>query len=717
MNSLRLLLGLLLLAMLSVAAAQNRIEGTLPDRAGVFRIDVPANWRAGGRLIIYNHGFSMQDPDPSKPPNTAPDSTIRQFLLDRGYALAAGSYTSRGWAVFDLGRSQRVLLDTFRERVGQPGELILFGGSLGGLVSALTAESFAAQGIDVAAVYSLCAPLGGSRTWDQAVDTRLLFDAVCPESPLPAGSTALPWVLDYADIPSNFDSIDSLGDLRDPELLLRTASAANRVRQCTGLFQPAMLDTNTQLQRRAQLKSLLGLTRDDSLKLSLAYAISPLADLIQAPEKLAGRNPFDNRGVDYGDATINNRVLRIAADPLAAVKLRALSDPTGAIGRARILALHGSSDELVFPAHLSAARVLAPASLATAMVRDDKVAHCGFSHAELLAGFDALRDWIDRGTKPDATSLQQRCQALGGSQRCAFDASLTPAPLDQQIKPRQKTTQPVFSGHSGAWYDPAFAGEGVFIEVLADQRTAVVAWYTYPGGSASGEQDWIVGTGRITEDGIFVEDARRYRGARFNDFRGSDAQGARWGELTFWFNGCGGNEASGLGVGRLRYSGPTGWGSGERNLFQLTYNGNFPLHCRVSIPERPPVTMAEFSGTWHRPNNANDGIIFQVQDNGLAVLSWYTYDPAGNPTWLLGTADTRAGLPLRFNLIRPVGTRFGNGFDRNAVQQVPWGTAELQFGNCAQGQLSWQPTQAGWNAGSTALQRLTQPAGVPRCTP
>ena len=230
--------------------AQVTHEGALPGGAGSYRIVVPSGWQAGGPLIVYSHGFSMSKPAADDPPSVAPSGTIRDYLLSRGYALAAGSFRTRGWALFDLAADQRALLTQFRAQVGNPGDIILVGGSLGGVASMKTAEAFVADGEPVSGVYALCAPMDGARTWDQAVDVRLLFDAVCPDSPLPTSDTSLPWVLAAQDIPDDID------DIEDPDVLVRLGSAANRIRQCTGMFQPSVLDTDAQRQRRTRLKSL-----------------------------------------------------------------------------------------------------------------------------------------------------------------------------------------------------------------------------------------------------------------------------------------------------------------------------------------------------------------------------------------------------------------------------------------------------------------------------
>ncbi len=714
------LLLLVLVPALPVAAIA-RFEGTLPDGLGRYAIDVPADWRPGDTLLVYSHGFSMRFPAQVEHINTAPNGPLRNDFLSRGLALAAATYADRGWAMFDIERVQHALLDEVRRVAGEPGAIILFGGSLGGLVSLRTAEAYAAGGAPVAGVYAACPPLAGARTWDLAVDTRLLFDAVCPDNPLPTGSATLPWVIDHAAIPPN------LSDLTDGSTLQSALPIANRIRQCLGFYQPAFLDTQGQLQRRARLKALLGIGSDDFLLTQIAYAVYPLADLIQSPTKLGGGNAFDNRFVDYGDAEINARIRRVERDPLAAARLRGVSDLRGPFGTARVLLIHGDRDELVLPEHLALFDGFAhPAERsALALVRQSAVAHCDFSEAELLAGFDGLLDWIDGAAKPDAASLRAACEARRGSdtaQRCGFDPTLAVGDFDVRTRPRQLDVRPIAGFHSGAWFDSRFDGEGLLLEVIEGTRDAIVGWYTYPPAGASGEQRWIAGLGRISEDGIHVAEAFEYRGARFGDFDPARITATAWGELTLAFGGCDAPPPAGdslpPGVLRLRYAGPDAYGAGERQLLQLTQNASArPLCQQVGIPPQP-VPASALSGSWFRSGAPGDGWVVQVGADDETVVGWYTFDPQGEPAWLVGRARfDPANRSLRLRMTRTRGARFGNAFDADAVERIDWGELRLDFDGCDQAVAAWQPEEPGWTPGGAALVRLTRVAGSPACVP
>jgi hypothetical protein len=561
-------------------------------------------------------------------------------------------------------------------------------------------------------VLAACPLRGGARTWDQAVDVRLLFDAVCSEHPLPASSDpALPWILDAASIPADIDDID------DPDSLLQLASAANRVRQCTGLFQPDLLDSSAQRARLAQLKALLGVSSDDFLKTQLGYALFPLSDLVRDPAKLDGHSAFDNRNVLYGDPDIDARVLRVQRDPLAAVRLAASSNPRGGWGDARVLVLHTDRDELVFPEHVDTLRRLvrdAARPAVSAFVREAAPGHCQFTEAELNSGLSALQAWIDGADAPSARDLDATCEATADSAACRFDPDYAVASLDTRIRPRGLQLDLGNPHHTGAWFDPAFDGEGWVVEVLENGIDAAVTWYTYPDSEQAGEQRWIAGVGRIAEDGIHVAEAFETRGAVFADFDPAAVEYLPWGEFTLAFDGCA--AASTLGQGSLRYRSRSGQ-RGERRLLQIASHAVVPQHCSVADPAPGAHPDSRYSGSWYRgPEAPGEGLQLLVDAQGHGTLVWYTFDLQGNPAWLLGPprAAEAAGR-WRFQMLRPRGTRFGADFDPAQVDPADWGEVELRFTGCDDAELRWTPSEPGWSPGNAALVRLTRPAGGASC--
>lgn len=107
---------------------------------------------------------------------------------------------------------------------------------------------------------------------------------------------------------------------------------------------------------------------------------------------------------------------------------------------------------------------------------------------------------------------------------------------------------------------------------------------------------------------------------------------------------------------------------------------------------------------------------FLIGDAWLTVVTWFTFDNAGNPMWLLGVGSAQ-GSALSFTLQRPTGTQFGDDFLASEVTRTPWGQATLTFEGCDRARLSWQANDPLYGSGTLATQRLTTPLPVWACVP
>lgn len=406
--------------------ATQEFSGRAPSGAW-FRMEAPDDWKPGDALVLFQHGLDFSDA--SGPPSLGP---LKSVMLAEGYAIAASAFNQRGWAMFTAVDDNRELVALFEQKFGLPGEIVPFGGSLGGLIALKLAE---APGFPpVHAAYSLCPAAAGSRIWDTAIDARLAYDVVCKDAgELEEGASPLPWALDLEDIP------DDLGDLLDQARVLPTLVDVNR---CTGVNLPEFLRNDAMKRRLKELMDFTQITDEKFFVTNIGYSIYVMSDLVRAPDKLGGRNPFTTAGVDYGsDANIQAGIARIRADPRAAARLRSVSDFRGRVGSARIVSMHTSRDQLVIPSNQEFVRKVLPADQLTSVIVDEETpSHCGFSTAEGIAGWEALRAWRDGAQQPDATSLQQLCEALvAGGQvtgACRFDADSEVAAFDGIVRPR-----------------------------------------------------------------------------------------------------------------------------------------------------------------------------------------------------------------------------------------------------------------------------------------
>lgn len=147
-----------------------------------YRVQVPGQWN--GTLILWSHGdYSGYVPTLDQI-SLAGQPATAQWLLSRGYALAASNYsTPDGWVVQQALTDQIALLNWYDKNVGQPRQTITAGNSMGGLIAVLLAERNPGQ---FSAVLSECgAVAGGPELFNSTLDLQFaLKTLLAPDSGL-----------------------------------------------------------------------------------------------------------------------------------------------------------------------------------------------------------------------------------------------------------------------------------------------------------------------------------------------------------------------------------------------------------------------------------------------------------------------------------------------------------------------------------------------------
>jgi pimeloyl-ACP methyl ester carboxylesterase len=381
-------------------AATTTVEGQT-DGGAYYQIVVPDSWK--GDLIIWNHGFDLSPPGPV-------DDLEESFFLQllEGYAVAASSYRQSGWAVFKTNKDLEALVREFEARFGSPESIVLVGASLGGIVTAAALEK--AELGNVVGALTLCGAMAGSRNWDRALDSRLLYDVVCagvPGAAIPGGAKGLPKGSDW-----------TRGDVEEA------------VNECTG-----SAGQQANLNRLVALSSIPG----QFVQSVMWHATFGLSDLVHDRGKLRGKIGAGNRNVDYGDAAINEAIERVRPKKKKARKLARHFTPKGHVGDVKIISLHTDKDGLVIVENESEYAAVVPApNLTTAIVVEDEPTHCLFSPAEVIAAWEELRRWIDGGPQPTAADVQAECRdlrsLLGGP--CRIEPAFEIPSMDGRIRPR-----------------------------------------------------------------------------------------------------------------------------------------------------------------------------------------------------------------------------------------------------------------------------------------
>ena len=404
-----------LLLLSAAASAQTERNGQTPG-GSFYSISVPTGWTPADGLVIWNHGFDLDPPSPN--PGLGP---LVDVQLAEGYAVAASSYRLSGWALFDTAADNRELVQAFEGSFGTPEQIIVYGASMGGLVTAQAIESGALG--NVVGAMPICGATAGSRLWDGGLDLRLLYDAICsavPGAEIPGGAGGLPFPPD--------PSLDQLSLLR-------------AVTECTGVPLPASARTPAQQQRLDDLLRISSIPNEEFLLIDLGFATFGLQDLVFDPDKLSGGAGLTNVLVDYGDPVINANIERVAADPGDRKRLLDNYTPTGQVGDVKIVSIHTDKDGLVIVENASEyAAVVPPGNLTTGIVVESMPTHCDFTEAEVLAAWESLRGWVAGLPQPTVADLQSTCQTLDAADLaegpCRFDPDFVVPALDQRIRAR-----------------------------------------------------------------------------------------------------------------------------------------------------------------------------------------------------------------------------------------------------------------------------------------
>ena len=409
-----------------------------------FQIDVPQPWN--GTLVLWSHGYEAPNPNPIGIPDDAPGGVVKSWLLDHGYALAASSYSQRGWALQQAFHDQIAVLNHFDTLgFGHPKRTIAWGASLGGIITGgliqLNPERFAGA-------IPLCGVLaGGVGVWNAGLDGEFVFKTLlAPNSPLQLVNIMSPG--------PNFVLAESILSAAQttPEGRARVALSA-AVGDLPGWFDPASPEpTRTDFTTRERNQSLW----DSAIDFAFVFALR------QELEFRAGGNPSWNTGVDYRDQleksidrdevkalyqqaglsldadldTLQNTP-RIPAAPNAVDYLKKYIIFNGQIEQP-VLTVHTTGDGLVLnqdeQAYASVVRDAGNQDLLR-QTFVHRAGHCTFTPSEVVGAFTTLVKRLDTGhwgdtTSPAEMNTSAASTGLGPSAFIQFKPSVFPRPFD-----------------------------------------------------------------------------------------------------------------------------------------------------------------------------------------------------------------------------------------------------------------------------------------------
>ncbi len=347
----------------------------------VYRIRVPADWN--GTLLVYAHGYTG-----ANPPILALQAAEVTTLLSRGFALAASRFEGTGWNVKEGMQDTVALTSYFRDTIGRPTRTIMWGGSMGGLMTLGLIEKF--PGLYDGAV-ALCPPASGTpRRFDLGLDIALAYSVVFdwrPEWGTPGNlrddlnyvTEVLPYLNLTIDQKGPWEFIRLLNKIPEDSFYAPLYFNRTNMYFATGV--------RAELEHRAggPISSNIGrkyeLSADDKLYLWTEFGINanPLLAQMNLP---ANKYAADRNARNYVEHYVN---------------------PSGRITRP-VITMHTSGDALAIPSHEDAYRkqVEARGNLDLLVQQyASGIAHCAFTPDQDLAAIDAMMYWLDTGIRPD----------------------------------------------------------------------------------------------------------------------------------------------------------------------------------------------------------------------------------------------------------------------------------------------------------------------------
>ncbi len=382
---------------LAVPAATAATELTGELNGAAYRIVVPDNWN--GTLVVHAHGYrdaadhAGEVDDRSAP--ASPVAALDPALLGLGYAIAGSAYKTNGWAVQDGIADTKALVSYFRAAIGKPSRTLLWGFSMGSVVTFALAEQTAGHFDGYLAACAVGA--GSSRAWDGAAATALAYDA------------AFGWPAAWGTVGDARNDVDfetqvfptMIGHLFGPFGFAKSEFVRLVTGAAPSAFPPPVfpnwLFTNIffgteargELERRAGGPVVQNLTHFYSLSDADKAYLTALG--VNADPLLAYMNAGRN----------------ISAPQSSRNYVEHWADFSGKIKKP-MLTLHTQTDSLVPVSHESAyAATVAGAGRSGLLAQTftNGNGHCNFTGLQLLTALGALDNWVATGAKPGAAAF------------------------------------------------------------------------------------------------------------------------------------------------------------------------------------------------------------------------------------------------------------------------------------------------------------------------
>ncbi len=399
---------------LGVPADMKCLRGVDSARAH-YLIVMPPKW--SGVLVVHAHG----GPSLGEPKASRADEDIKRWAItvQQGHAWAGSVFRTGGFAVRSAAEDTERVRSIFSDHVAQPRRTLLHGQSWGAAVAMQAADIFPKSWDGVLLTSGVVA---GASTYDFRLDLRVIYQHVCKNHPL-AQEAAYPLNI---GLPK--------------ESSLTRAELERRAETCLGLRVPATQRTPEQTRALKTITEVIHIPAA-SIQGHLNWATWSLQDLV---EKVGGASPLGNQNVRYAgsedDAALNRAVLRYEPDAAAKARFENDINRSGNF-KVPVLTAHGISDRTVFvESHDVLTSRTAEAGTTRRLVQTyvDSSEHSYWGDEMYPPLFNALLDWVDKGTVPTPVSIAENCRVLASTraERCRFVPDFAVKPWASRVAPR-----------------------------------------------------------------------------------------------------------------------------------------------------------------------------------------------------------------------------------------------------------------------------------------
>ncbi|MDQ3714142.1 MAG: lysophospholipase [Acidobacteriota bacterium] len=415
----------LLLGFLQIANAQQfvrpiELSGELDGAP--YRIRVPRAWN--GTLLLYAHGYRDKADHPGEVENraadVAPSAALEPVLLAQGYALAGSAYRDNGWAVQEGIEDMKNLALFFRGRVRNPDNTILWGFSMGTVISFASMERY--PELYDGALCACAVGAGSPQSWDSAGDLLLAYDQLfgVPQSWGTPGNVRNDLDFETEVLPKLTAEVGNQANFPKFEFIRLVTGTPGRgiMPPAPPAFYPGWVFTDmffttearAELERRARGPIVQNVNRNYNLTAQeKAYLVSLGIPAPVIDDWLVALNAQRNIFAPYYSRFYLNRN----------------AEYTGLI-ESPVLTLHTLYDPLVTVSQeREYAETVAAANRSNLLYQTytNGNGHCNFTGEQLVTSVIAIDNWVVNGTRPTAANFPT---ALG-----FLPESFVPPPMNQ----------------------------------------------------------------------------------------------------------------------------------------------------------------------------------------------------------------------------------------------------------------------------------------------